>query len=316
MARGPRIEFEWAVYHVTARGNERRRIYRSDEDRRLFLETLEQMRVRFGNILHCFCLMPNHFHLVMETPLGNLARGMAWLQTTYTIRFNRKYRRCGHLFQGRYKAHLVEADEYAMELVRYIHLNPVRPRKKSDPIPGERMELLAAYEWSSHGDYLGQRRTPGAQVATDWLCFWAGEKRRARREYGKFIRAAFGREVATPWNNLKGGLVLGSEKLWEKAKAVVGRHEARDSVHWVSEAGWKARRRKVAKLVAEAEDKRMRIWIRVELGGERMAALGREHGYRDGSGVHRVVQRLNLRAEKDKKLQKRMLQLRQATSSA
>ena len=198
MARAPRIEFEGAVYHVTARGNERRSIYRSDEDRRLFLETLEQMRVRFGIILHCFCLMPNHFHLVVETPLGNLARGMAWLQTTYTIRFNRKYRRCGHLFQGRYKAHLVEADEYAMELVRYIQLNPVRPRKKSDPIAMERMGSLDAYEWSSDRDYLGRRRTSVVQVATDWLSFWAGEKRKARREYRKFIRAAFGREVERP----------------------------------------------------------------------------------------------------------------------
>ena len=178
------------------------------------------------------------------------------------------------------------------------------------------MESLEAYEWSSHRDYLGRRREQVAQVATDWLCFWAGEKRRARREYRKFIRAAFGREVETPWNNLKGGLVLGSEQLWEKAKEVIGRNDARESVHWVSQARGKATRRKVAKLVGEEEDERMRIWIRVELGGERMAAVGRELGYRDGSGVHRVVQRLNLRAEKDKKLQKRMLQLRQATSSA
>ena len=304
------------MYHVTARGNERRRIYRSDEDRRLFLEALEQMRVRFGIILHCFCLMPNHFHLVLETPLGNLSRGMAWLQTTYTIRFNRKYRRCGHLFQGRYKAHLVEADEYAMELVRYIHLNPVRPRKKGDLITGERMGSLEAYEWSSHGDYLGRRREPVAQVTTDWLGFWAGEKRRARREYRKFIRAAFGREVETPWKRLKGGLVLGSEKLWEKAKEVVERNAAKESVHWVSQARWKATRRKVANLVGEEADERLRIWIRVELGGERMTAVGRELGYRDGSGVHRVVQRLNLRAEQDRKLRKRMLQLRQATSSA
>ncbi len=314
MARAPRIEFEGAVYHVTARGNERRAIYRSDEDRKLFLETLEQMRVRFGIILHCFCLMPNHFHLVVETPLGNLARGMAWLQTTYTIRFNRKYRRCGHLFQGRYKAHLVEADEYAVELVRYIHLNPVRPRKKSDPIAIERMGSLDAYEWSSHQDYLGRRRTPVVQVATDWLFFWAGERRKARREYHKFIRAAFGREVERPLDKLQGGVVLGSEKLWQKAKEVVGRNDAKESVYWVRQAGGKARRQKVAKLVVKEPDERIKVWIRVELGGEKMVAVGRELGYRDGSGVHRVVQRLNQRAEQDKKLRSRMLQLRQTTS--
>ena len=316
MARAPRIEFEGAVYHVTARGNERRRIYRSDEDRRLFLTTLEQMRVRFGIILHCFCLMPNHFHLVLETPLGNLARAMAWLQTTYTIRFNQKYRRSGHLFQGRYKAHLVEADEYAMELVRYIHLNPVRPGKKSEPIPGERTKLLEAHEWSSHLDYLGRRREALARVATDWLGFWAGEKRVARREYGKFMRAAFDRALERPWDKLKGGLVLGSEKLWEKAKEMVGRNAAQGSVHWVNQAGLKAKREKVANLLAKETDERMKIWMRVELGGERMAALGRELGYGDGSGVHRVVQRLNQRATRDKKLQNRMLQLRRATTLA
>jgi REP element-mobilizing transposase RayT len=316
MARAPRIEFEGAVYHVTARGNERRRIYRSDEDRRLFLTTLEQMRVRFGMILHCFCLMPNHFHLVLETPLGNLARGMAWLQTTYTIRFNHKYRRSGHLLQGRYKAHLVEADEYAMELVRYIHLNPVRPRKKSEPIPGERTKLLEAHAWSSHLDYLGRRREPLARVATDWLGFWAGEKREARREYRKFIQVAFDQAVERPWDKLKGGLVLGSEKLWEKAKEMVGRNAAQGSVRWVNQAGLKAKRQKVAKLAAEETDERMKIWMRVELGGEKMAALGRELGYRDGSGVHRVVQRLNQRATRDKKLQNRMLQLRRETTLA
>jgi len=98
MARLPRIEYEGAVYHVTARGNERREIYRSDEDRELFLGTLEEMRVRFGIVIHCYCLMPNHFHLLMETPLANLSRAMGWLQTTYTSRFNRRHRRSGHLF--------------------------------------------------------------------------------------------------------------------------------------------------------------------------------------------------------------------------
>ena len=108
--------------------------------------------------------------------------------------------------------------------------------------------------------------------------------------------------------------MLGSEKLWQKAKEVVGRNDAEESVYWVSQAGGKARRQKVAKLLAKEPDEQMKIWIRVELGGEKMAAVGRELGYRDGSGVHRVVQRLNQRAEQDKKLRSQMLQLRQATS--
>ena len=205
MARPPRVEFEGAVYHITARGNERQRIYRSDADRRLFLETLEKMRGRFGILLHCYCLMPNHFHLVIETPSGNLSRAMAWLQTTYTIRFNRKYRRSGHLFQGRYKAHLVEADNYGMELVRYIHLNPVRPRKKSDPVPVERMKSFEVYEWSSHGHYLGKGWQAKPEVSTEWLGFWHGEVGAARRGVPrKFMKSAFGHEVETPLGEFEG----------------------------------------------------------------------------------------------------------------
>jgi len=281
----------------------------------MFLETLEKMRGLFGIILHCYCLMPNHFHLVIATPSGNLSRAMAWLQTTYTIRFNRKYRRSGHLFQGRYKAHLVEADNYGMELVRYIHLNPVRPRKKSDPVPVERMKSLEAYEWSSHGHYLGHARQAKPEVSTEWLGFWHGEMGAARREYRKFMKSAFGRQVVTPWGNLKGGLVLGGEKLWEKAKKLIRGTVAKENVRWTSRASLEAARRRIGRLIADEEDKRVRIWMRVELGGEAMTAIARELGYKDGSGIHRVVQRLNTRAEEDEALKKRVLQLRKAAGS-
>ena len=110
MARPIRVEFPGAVYHVTARGNERKRIFRDDEDRRRFLVALEEMAAQFGVEVLVFCLMPNHYHLVIRTPKANLSRAVGWLQTTYTIRFNRRYRRSGHLFQGRFKAHLVEED--------------------------------------------------------------------------------------------------------------------------------------------------------------------------------------------------------------
>ena len=99
MARPIRVEYEGAVYHVTARGNERRRIYRSDRDRQRFLETLAETVREHGLRLHGYCLMPNHYHLLVETPRGNLSRAIGWSQTTYTIRFNRRYRRSGHLFQ-------------------------------------------------------------------------------------------------------------------------------------------------------------------------------------------------------------------------
>ena len=133
MARPIRIQFEGAVYHVTARGNERREIFRSDTDRARFVSTLEECVVANGLVLHAWCLMPNHYHLLIETPRGNLSRAVGWLQTTYTVRFNRRHGRSGHLFQGRFKAHLVEADSYAMELIRYIHLNPDTAQEQGRP---------------------------------------------------------------------------------------------------------------------------------------------------------------------------------------
>ena len=147
MARPIRVEYANAVYHVTARGNERKAIYRDDADRQRFLETIEETVERFGLAIHAFCLMPNHYHLLLQTPRANLSAAAGWLQTTYSIRFNRRHRRSGHLFQGRYKAHVVEEDAYARELIKYIHLNPVRPKDKRKPVPPELKRELASYRW-------------------------------------------------------------------------------------------------------------------------------------------------------------------------
>ena len=158
MARPLRVEFAGAVYHVMARGNECRDIVRDDKDRQRFLDTLAEAVERFGLRLHAFCLMGNHYHLVLGTPHANLSRALGWLQTTYTVRFNARHRRRGHLFQGRFKAELVEADEYGQWLVEYVHLNPVRPRAKTAPVPVERAVELAQYRWSSHRAYAGLAR--------------------------------------------------------------------------------------------------------------------------------------------------------------
>jgi REP element-mobilizing transposase RayT len=108
MARAIRVAFEGAVYHVMARGNERREIFRDDTDRKAFLSALGEMVERFGVLAHAYCLMPNHYHLVVQTPRANLSQAVGWLQVTYTVRFNRRWKRSGHLFQGRYKAQLVD----------------------------------------------------------------------------------------------------------------------------------------------------------------------------------------------------------------
>ena len=209
MARPLRLEFPGAVYHLTSRGNDRQKIFLSDADRELFLETLGHVVSRYGWICHAYCLMPNHYHLLIETPRGNLSLGMRQLNGLFTQTFNRRHHRVGHLFQGRFKAILVEKESYLLELCRYIVLNPLRVRSRIDP---------AAWKWSSY------RATAGLApkqklLSTDWVLGQFGQSRSiARKKYREFVRD--GRDNR-PWDELRGQIYLGSEKF-------IARHLAGD----------------------------------------------------------------------------------------
>ena len=157
MGRSPRIEFKGAVYHVMSRGNRREAVFLDDKDCGVFVDALDEVCGRTGWLIHAFVLMGNHYHLLLETPEANLVDGMRWLQGTYTKRFNGRHKQWGHLFQGRYKALLVDgADEYFGTVSDYIHLNPARA--KSFDLAGGR---LADYKWSSFPLYLRPSRRPG-----------------------------------------------------------------------------------------------------------------------------------------------------------
>jgi REP element-mobilizing transposase RayT len=315
MPRPVRVQFAGAVYHVMARGNERREIFRDDKDRRRFLETLGDAVERFGVLVHAYCLMPNHYHLVVETPRANLSQAMAWLQTTYTVGFNRRHRRSGHLFQGRYKSHLVEADAYAQELVRYLHLNPVRPRSRQARISAERIRELNRYRWSSHREYAGWRRKP-VWLSLQWQQYWGRSVSEARSQYQRWMGVAFEKPVRSPWEDLRGGLVLGGQRLWEQAKSVVAATPRLEETRWLRQHG-RERVQERAKKKAETEtDSRLQAWIRIRLGGEQMTVVARDMGYRDGSGVAHVVRRLEAVAEHDAQLRKRMTVLRQEVSAS
>jgi putative transposase len=200
MARPLRIEFPGAIYHVTSRGNARRKIFLDDEDKGCFLSTLAWVVERFGWICHAYCLMDNHFHLIIETPQPNLSRGMRQLNGVYTQRFNRRHRKVGHLFQGRFKAIVVERDSYLLELCRYVVLNPVRAKMVKSP---------QDYVWSSCRATLGLESSPSG-LSTDWLLGqFAKTKPAARRRYASFVLAGVGQ--SSPWEELKGQVLLGSE---------------------------------------------------------------------------------------------------------
>ena len=193
MTRPLRIEFPGAIYHVTSRGNARRRIFLDDEDRATFLSTLAWVVERFAWICHSYCLMGNHFHLLIETPTPNLSRGMRQLNGVYTQGFNRRHRKAGHLFQGRFKAILVERDSYLLELARYVVLNPVRAKMVKTP---------GNYAWSSYRSTLGLDPIP-AGLSIDWLLGqFAKTKPVARQRYAAFVQAGIGQ--ASPWEDLKG----------------------------------------------------------------------------------------------------------------
>ena len=133
MARPLRIEFPGAVYHVTSRGNERKAVFRDDQDRKMFLDTLKGVTLRYNWLCHAYCLMENHYHLLIDTPDGNLSIGMRQLNGIYTQRFNKRHGRVGHLFQGRFKAVLVRKDSHLLEACRYVVLNPVRAGRVQRP---------------------------------------------------------------------------------------------------------------------------------------------------------------------------------------
>ncbi len=149
MTRPLRIQYPGAFYHITNRGNERKSVFRDDADRSQFLKILAQSKDNYQAVIHGFVLMTNHYHLLVETPLGNLAEFMRYFNITYTSHFNRRHNRIGHLFQGRYKSVLVDKNSYLFAVSKYIHLNPVKVRGFRTKSLAERMKYLLDYKWSS-----------------------------------------------------------------------------------------------------------------------------------------------------------------------
>ncbi len=189
MARPIRIEYEGAVYHVTVRGNERHAIFKTNADRERFVRTLSDSVDRYDIRLYLYCLMQNHIHLVLETPRGNLSRFMHRLQTSYTVYFNRRHRRSGHLMQGRFGASLVDEDLYILKLSRYVHLNPVFTRANKAKPPSERISILRGYVWSSYRGYIGQAKQDDFVDYGPVLGMMEGARRNVKSLYRRFVEA-------------------------------------------------------------------------------------------------------------------------------
>jgi REP element-mobilizing transposase RayT len=213
MPRKLRIEFEGAIYHLMSRGDRREPIFRDDQDRRCFLDTLGEACAKTDWQVHALCLMANHFHLVVETPRANLVAGTKWFLGTYTTRFNRRHKLCGHLFSGRYKALVVDAASPGCfrTVCEYVHLNPVRAQLLKPE------ESLREYAWSSYPEYLKPptRRWPWLRVERLFgEMRLPGDSAAGRREFERQMEERRRQETGgEAWAQIRRGWFFGAEEL-------------------------------------------------------------------------------------------------------
>ena len=244
MARKLRVQYEGAIYHLMSRGNHRANVFRDDQDREMFLKTLGEACAKTDWEVHAWCLMSNHFHLVVETPKANLVEGMKWLLGTYTGRFNRRHRIFGHLFSGRYKSLIVDGsgNGYLKAVCDYVHLNPARAKL----LKGH--ERLSDFRWSSYGQYLAARGARSAWLRVDRLLGEHGISRDSgagRAEFEKRMELRRGAEDGREFKQLMRGWCVGSGDFRRELLAQV--NERAGAEHFGAEIG------------EAAEDKALRI---------------------------------------------------------
>lgn len=321
-----RIQYPGAVYHVTCRGNERRNIFQDDDDRKKFLRILSQSLNIYTVKLRAYVLMDNHFHLLVETPLGNLSEFMRHFNITYTSIFNRRHSRVGHLYQGRYKSILVEKEAYLSVLSRYIHLNPIRVKSLEKSKVNEKLEQLLRYPWSSLPGYLDKRKREGMIDYSLVLADYGGDKEKGRNAYRKQITV-----------DMNGGLDI-KEDIF--GQSILG---GGDFINWVKETflgEGETREQPSAGEIKRYQQKESILALIEEETGKNLESLKKEKGdlrrmamdllYRHGglkgpeigallgvnySAVSQERKRLRERVAKDGKLEALMKKLGQKLST-
>jgi putative transposase len=307
MARPLRIEYPGAFYHITARGNERKDIFRDERDRERFLAYLETAVVRYKAVIHVYCLMNNHYHLLLSTPSGNLSQIVRHINGAYTVYFNKRHHRFGHLFQGRYKAILVDADEYAGELSRYIHLNPVRVGL---------VDLPERYPWTSYLNYIGSRKAAGWQM-TDWLLRYFGKSSaEARRNYRAFVEAKIGAEE-DPLKESIAFTILGRPDFIEeiKGKYLGGRQRNRD-VPAVAALTRQAPQKIAEGVRLEFQDnpehtRKVAIYLSHRFSGLSLKEIGKQFGIGE-SAVSQASRRFQSTLSENARLRKKVAKVKEA----
>ena len=312
MGRPLRIEYPDAFYHVTSRGNERRPIFKTKGDYERFIGYLESATERYGARIHCFCLMPNHYHLLLETPRANLHVILHHLNTSYTNYFNVKNQRVGHLFQGRYRAILVEKDTYALELSRYIHLNPVRAQLVGNPLQ---------YPWSSYFVYVRGKGGWNWLQTEIILGQFSLDGNESRKKYRKYVEEAVRQLLPDPLKNVVASTLLGSEKFvdWVKSGWLKKAMPHRDIPALRKLSFWP----ELSSIVKESErvfgrgtieSRRMALYLSHQLSGLSLGEIGKHFGGISSSGVSQNSRRFEERLQDDRKLSEKVKKVKEILS--
>jgi REP element-mobilizing transposase RayT len=316
MARPLRIDLQHGLYHVTSRGWERRAIVRDDRDRQRWLELLDRVATRCGWRVFAWALMSNHFHLYLRTPQPNLSAGMHGLNSGHASAFNRRYGRGGALFQGRFKAVLVEDESHDLELTRYIHLNPVRAGIEQRP---------EHYDWSSYQDYLGVRKVPAWLDCGSVLGGLAKDQSQARPAYRRFVEAGLSGSLKSPLEAAAGGMFLGSGEWVERWRRRLAEEPVRDAVPAQTQLAWRPTLEDVVATVSHAfeverselfavrrrpnDPRSAAIYLARHLTDEAVGEIGRYFGGVSTAAVSKTVARAEERRAADRAWDRRLSDL-------
>ena len=312
MGRDLRVEFDNAISHVMSRGVGRRRTFADDDDRVAFLDIVGRVISEGGWLIHAFCLMPNHYHLLCETPFGGLSRWMRQLNGDYAQRFNRRHRRVGHLWQGRYKAILVEDGSYFLECSRYIHLNPNRSKLTR---PAER------YKWSSYRSYVGRGVSPVDWVSTERTLSHFGGSPDLYRE---FVEAGRDEKPVSPFERALAGLVLGGEAFVQKIRHLTrgleddSERPALKELHMLERAEPEEVERLVEEIFEHELPRRLRRLVLYGLRKHsrlRPSEIAKRHG-RTAGAVTQAICALDTEAQTNSDLREKLNQLATAVSAS
>ncbi len=314
MTRPLRVEYPGAFYHVMHRGNYGSAIFKSTRDREKLFEYFAKAVERYKLKIHTYCLMTNHYHLLIETPVPNLSKAIKWINGSYAMYFNRKRELSGHLFQGRYKALLIDADEYLKHLSRYIHLNPVRAAMVESP---------KDYPWSSYPYFSGYKKSP-EWLETQWmLSLFGSNLKKSKYAYRKFVEDVRSENLENPSKDMIAGFILGNADFvnWVKKNFLKGDKGLRekpqlrelgtgplpeDIVQFTSRDFTCDRDRIIQKGGKRNIARDVAIYLSRKMTAESGIELGRFFGGISGAGITVRYKYISKKIEKDRSLQRRI----------